>query len=105
MKSVVIHAPKDLRIEEHEAAGPGPGEVQISLAAGGICGSDLHYYNQGGFGTVRLKEPMVLGHEVSGHVSALGEGVSGLSVGQSIVSSTECRASTICDGKTRSVRS
>ena len=82
MKSVVIHAPKDLRIEEHEAAEPGPGEVQISLAAGGICGSDLHYYNHGGFGTVRLKEPMVLGHEVSGHVSALGEGVKGLSVGQ-----------------------
>ena len=82
MKSIVIHAPKDLRIEDHEAEEPGPGEVQITLAAGGICGSDLHYYNHGGFGTVRLKEPMVLRHEVSGHVAALGEGVTGLSVGQ-----------------------
>ncbi|MEL6689414.1 MAG: L-idonate 5-dehydrogenase, partial [Pseudomonadota bacterium] len=47
-----------------------------------ICGSDLHYYNHGGFGTVRLKEPMILGHEVSGHVESLGEGVTGLTPGQ-----------------------
>ncbi len=82
MKSVVIHAPKDLRLDEHVAPEPGPGEVQIKLARGGICGSDLHYYNNGGFGTVRIKEPMVLGHEVSGEVAALGAGVSDLTVGQ-----------------------
>ncbi|WP_299473910.1 L-idonate 5-dehydrogenase [uncultured Roseibium sp.] len=82
MKSIVIHAAKDLRIEEQDADNPGPGEVQIKLATGGICGSDLHYFNHGGFGPVRLKEPMILGHEVSGHITALGNGVSGLSVGQ-----------------------
>ena len=82
MKSLVIHAAKDLRIEEHAAEPLGAGQVEIKLAAGGICGSDLHYYQHGGFGTVRLKEPMILGHEVSGHVTALGSGVSGLSVGQ-----------------------
>ncbi|WP_375228989.1 L-idonate 5-dehydrogenase [Roseobacter sp. S98] len=81
MKSVVIHAPKDLRIEEHESPSPGPGEVGIAVAAGGICGSDLHYYNHGGFGTIRIREPMVLGHEVSGRVTELGAGVTGLSVG------------------------
>ena len=82
MKSLVIHAAKDLRIEEHAAEPLGAGQVEIKLAAGGICGSDLHYYQHGGFGTVRLREPMILGHEVSGHVTALGSGVSGLSVGQ-----------------------
>ncbi len=82
MKSIVIHAAKDLRIEEREAGQPGPGEVSIRLAAGGVCGSDLHYYNNGGFGAIRLKEPMILGHEVAGHVMALGAGVDGLSVGQ-----------------------
>lgn len=81
MRAVVIHAPKDLRIEEYEVAAPGPGEVLVRLAAGGVCGSDLHYYNHGGFGAVRLKEPMILGHEVSGHVEALGEGVKGLAPG------------------------
>lgn len=82
MKSLVIHAPLDLRIEEGSASDPGPGEVQVAIAAGGICGSDLHYYQHGGIGTIRLKEPMILGHEVSGHITALGEGVSNLSVGQ-----------------------
>lgn len=82
MKSIVIHAAKDLRIEDQDEQNPGPGEVQIRLAAGGICGSDLHYYNHGGFGPIRLREPMILGHEVSGHVTALGPGVSGLEIGQ-----------------------
>ncbi|AYD03816.1 L-idonate 5-dehydrogenase [Neorhizobium sp. NCHU2750] len=81
MKAIVIHAPKDLRIEESSVEAPGPGEVEVRLAAGGICGSDLHYYLHGGFGTVRIKEPMILGHEVSGHIAALGEGVSGLAIG------------------------
>ena len=82
MKSIVFHAARDLRIEEREVSPPGPGEVQIKMAAGGICGSDLHYYQHGGFGTIRLREPMVLGHEVAGHVTSLGEGVTDLAVGQ-----------------------
>lgn len=82
MKSIVIHAAKDLRIEERPVADPGAGQVEIKMAAGGICGSDLHYYQHGGFGTVRLKEPMILGHEVAGHITGLGAGVTGLQVGQ-----------------------
>ncbi|WP_300063500.1 L-idonate 5-dehydrogenase [uncultured Roseobacter sp.] len=82
MKSLVIHAPHDLRIEDRPEETPGTGEVQVAIAAGGICGSDLHYYQHGGFGTIRIKEPMILGHEVSGHITALGSEVSGLEVGQ-----------------------
>ncbi|WP_170783170.1 L-idonate 5-dehydrogenase [Ruegeria lacuscaerulensis] len=81
MRAIVIHSARDLRIETREVPEPGSGQVRIKMAAGGICGSDLHYYNHGGFGTVRLREPMILGHEVSGHVEALGEGVDGLAVG------------------------
>ena len=86
MKAIVIHAAKDLRIEDQPVMPPGPGEVQITMAAGGICGSDLHYYNHGGFGPIRLREPMVLGHEVSGHIAALGAGVTGLRTGQLVAS-------------------
>ncbi|TPJ12239.1 L-idonate 5-dehydrogenase [Mesorhizobium sp. B2-7-3] len=82
MKSIVIHAAKDLRIEDRPVEAPGQGQVLLRLAAGGICGSDLHYYNHGGFGTVRLKEPMILGHEVSGVIEKLGPGVDGLRPGQ-----------------------
>ncbi|WP_273687762.1 L-idonate 5-dehydrogenase [Ketogulonicigenium vulgare] len=81
MKAIVIHAAHDLRVEDRPDEAVGAGQVKIALAAGGICGSDLHYYNHGGFGAVRLREPMVLGHEVSGHITELGAGVAGLAVG------------------------
>ena len=82
MRALVIHAARDLRLEAFETAALGPGQIRLRLANGGICGSDLHYYNHGGFGAVRLREPMVLGHEVSAHVVELGEGVSGFTPGQ-----------------------
>jgi L-idonate 5-dehydrogenase len=56
--------------------------VRLRLATGGVCGSDLHYYHNGGFGAVRLREPMILGPEVSAFVEELGEGVAGLAPGQ-----------------------
>jgi L-idonate 5-dehydrogenase len=98
MRSIVIHAPKDLRISEGDMPAPGTGEVQIAMATGGICGSDLHYYNHGGFGAIKLREPMVLGHEVSGHIVALGEGVTGLKIGQlvAVSPSRPCNTCRFC---------
>lgn len=96
MKAVVIHAAKDLRIEEKEVESLGPGQVEVAIEAGGICGSDLHYYNHGGFGTVRLREPMILGHEVAGTIRALGEGVSDLAVGERVAISPS-RPCNSCD--------
>ncbi|MEM9575124.1 MAG: L-idonate 5-dehydrogenase, partial [Pseudomonadota bacterium] len=82
MRAIVLHKAMDLRIEEAGVETPGPGEVQVKLAVGGICGSDLHYFQHGGIGdAIRVKQPIVLGHEVSGHVSALGDGVENLAVG------------------------
>lgn len=82
MKAIVIHAARDLRIEDHPPEVPGPGQVGLRLATGGVCGSDLHYYNHGGFGAIRLRQPMILGHEVSAYVETLGDGVTGLALGQ-----------------------
>lgn len=98
MKAIVIHAAKDLRVEDHETEAAGSGQVEIALEAGGICGSDLHYFNHGGFGTVRLKEPMILGHEVAGRITALGAGVSGLALGDrvAISPSRPCNACQYC---------
>lgn len=85
MRAVVIHAPQDLRLDEQPDAGaPGPGEVRVAIARGGICGSDLHYFHHGGFGAVRIREPMVLGHEVSGVVDEAGAGVEGLAPGDRV---------------------
>ncbi len=98
MKAIVAHAAKDVRIEDRPEEEPGAGEVKLKLATGGVCGSDLHYYNHGGFGTVRLKEPMILGHEVSATVTALGPGVQGLEVGQLVAVSPShpCRTCRYC---------
>ena len=98
MKAIVVHAANDLRVEEREMPEVGPGQVLVKMAAGGICGSDLHYYQHGGFGAVRLREPMILGHEVSGHVEALGAGVTGLEPGQLIAVSPSrpCHACKFC---------
>ena len=84
MRSIVIHKAKDLRIEETEVQAPKAGEVLVRIATGGICGSDLHYYNHGGFGTIKVKEPMILGHEVSGYIEEVGPEVTDLSVGDLI---------------------
>ncbi|MGG6892661.1 L-idonate 5-dehydrogenase [Rhizobium sp. BR 315] len=98
MKAIVAHAAKDVRIEDRPEEEPGAGEVKLKLATGGVCGSDLHYYNHGGFGTVRLKEPMILGHEVSATVIALGPGVESLEVGQlvAVSPSRPCRTCRYC---------
>ena len=98
MKSIVIHAAKDLRIEEQAAEVPGPGQLGLRLATGGVCGSDLHYNNHGGFGAVRLREPMILGHEVSAFVDAIGPGVTGFSPGQlvAVSPSRPCAACRYC---------
>jgi L-idonate 5-dehydrogenase len=76
VKAVVIHAALDLRVEEVALASMGAGDVTVQIERGGICGSDLHYFQHGGFGVVRVKQPMVLGHEIAGRVLAVGEGVS-----------------------------
>ena len=98
MKAVVIHAARDLRIEDRPEEIPGPGQLRLRLATGGICGSDLHYFNHGGFGTVRLREPMILGHEVSAFVETVGPGATGFSAGQlvAVSPSRPCGACRYC---------
>jgi L-idonate 5-dehydrogenase len=95
---LVIHACDDLRLEERDAGEIGPGQVLVRVGMGGICGSDLHYFRHGGFGTVRLKEPMVLGHEVAGTVAAVGPGVTSVSVGDRVAvnPSRPCGACKFC---------
>ena len=99
MKAVVIHGAKDLRVETREINGLGDEDVLLDVEFGGICGSDLHYYNHGGFGAIRVREPMVLGHEVSGVIRQVGPSVTGLNLGDrvAISPSRPCGDCTFCD--------
>jgi len=83
-RACVLHAKGDIRIEEQALSEPGPNEVLVRVGAGGICGSDLHYFQDGGFGAIRVREPIILGHEVAGRIEALGSAVSHLAVGQKV---------------------
>lgn len=80
----------------------GPRDVEVRIEAGGICGSDLHYYQDGGFGTVRLREPMILGHEIAGTVARVGAEVTSVKAGQRVAvnPSRPCGACRYCqEGK------
>jgi L-idonate 5-dehydrogenase len=79
-----IHAKDDLRIEDSELPEVGPGQVLIRLGAGGICGSDLHYYYEGRNGSFVIREPLIPGHEASGVVAKVGAGVTRVKAGQTI---------------------
>ena len=95
---LVIHAPHDLRCEPQDVGELAPGEVLVKVGFGGICGSDLHYFHQGGFGTVRIQQPMVLGHEVAGTVAATAPDVKEVAIGDRVAvnPSRPCAACRYC---------
>jgi L-idonate 5-dehydrogenase len=92
MKSRVcrLYGKNDIRIETDEVKPLDDGEVLVRIGAGGICGSDLHYYQDGGFGPIRVREPIILGHEISGTIEALGAGVSSLAIGDRVALNPAC---------------
>lgn len=84
IEASVLHGPRDLRVEARTIPAPGPDELQISVASTGLCGSDLHYYSQGRNGDVVVQEPLTLGHESAGIVSAIGASVHGFALGDKV---------------------
>lgn len=69
-------------IREAEPTAPPPGQVQIEVAYTGLCGTDLHILH--GSMDARVQTPLIFGHEMSGTIAALGEGVAGWSVGAAV---------------------
>jgi threonine 3-dehydrogenase len=61
---------------------PGPGEVLIAVRHAGVCGTDLHIADWDHWAEGRIKPPIVVGHEFAGEIQGLGDGVTGLRVGQ-----------------------
>lgn len=93
-----LHGQNDIRIETAQIAAPGPGEVRVAIVVGGVCGSDLHYYQDGGFGPIRVREPIILGHEAAGRITAIGPGVTNLAEGDNVAinPSRPCNTCTYC---------
>lgn len=99
LQIVRLHGQNDLRLETLDEPEAAAGEVIVAIGAAGFCGSDLHYYSQGGIGTIRVREPIILGHEAAGTVVALGAGVEGLTLGDvvAINPSHPCGHCRFCD--------
>ena len=99
-RAAVLHGPGDVRMEDRAVPEPGVREVLVEIAAVGVCGSDVHYYEHGRIGSFVVRQPMVLGHESSGRVVALGPGASRHAIGDRVTlepgvpcgSCRECRA-------------
>ena len=85
MKAAVLYGPGDLRIEERPKPSPGSGEALVRVKVCGICRSDYHYWKHGRIGEFVVREPLILGHEASGVVEEVGEGVKGLKPGDRVV--------------------
>ncbi|MBI3367987.1 MAG: L-idonate 5-dehydrogenase, partial [Burkholderiales bacterium] len=95
---LVIEAADELRVVEQSVDSLTAGQVLVQIGFGGICGSDLHYFHQGGFGSVRIKRPMILGHEVAGTVMAVAADVQRVKPGDRVAvnPSRPCGACVYC---------
>jgi L-idonate 5-dehydrogenase len=85
MLAAVLHGIQDLRVDERAVPELEPGKALVRVRRGGICGSDVHYFEEGRFGSFAVTAPFVLGHEVAGEVVAVADGVSQPAVGQRVV--------------------
>ncbi len=84
MKAAILYAAKEpLRVEEIPTPTPGAGEVLVKVAACGLCHTDLHYIDHG---TPTFKKPpIILGHEISGTIAGVGDGVTGWKEGDRVL--------------------
>ncbi|MGP7996803.1 MAG: zinc-dependent alcohol dehydrogenase [Streptosporangiaceae bacterium] len=69
MRAARLHAVGDLRVADEPVPVPGPGSSLVRVSAVGICGSDLHWWDEGGIGDATLSRPLVLGHEAAGVIA------------------------------------
>jgi L-iditol 2-dehydrogenase len=99
-RAAIMYGTHDIRLEEVPVPEPGPREVLVEIGAVGVCGSDVHYYEEGRIGSFVVREPLILGHESMGTIIGLGEEVTKHEIGERITlepgvpdgTCRECRA-------------
>ena len=84
MKAAFLDAPGKISLREIEAPSPAQGEVLVRVKAVGVCGSDIKFFRHGHIGEYVAREPLILGHEATGEVVELGDGVNSPAVGTAV---------------------
>ncbi|MCT8344112.1 NAD(P)-dependent alcohol dehydrogenase [Photorhabdus kleinii] len=85
MKALVLEKAGQISIQDWEASEIlGENDVEIKIHSVGICGSDVHYYQYGRIGPFVVEKPMILGHEASGVITAVGKNVTHLKIGDRV---------------------
>ncbi|WP_147915748.1 alcohol dehydrogenase catalytic domain-containing protein [Ruania zhangjianzhongii] len=84
MRAAVLHGIGDLRIEDRTRPAVGASEVLLQVMVVGVCGSDLHFYEEGRSGSAVVAGPTVLGHEFSGRIIGVGTGVPTSRIGERV---------------------
>jgi L-idonate 5-dehydrogenase len=99
-QAVTLHGARDLRVAQRAPQALSAHDVRLRLGAGGICGSDLHYWQHGRVGAFVIREPLVPGHEASGVVEAVGAEVTRVKIGDRVAidPSHACGACDYCKG-------
>ena len=82
--AATLFGPEDLRVIERDLGDLAPGFVRIAFGAGGVCGSDMHYFKHARTGDFVVTSPLVLGHEIAGTVAAINGSAPGLKVGDRV---------------------
>jgi L-iditol 2-dehydrogenase len=87
-----------IELEERPVPSCAPDEVLIQVSSVGVCGSDVHYYRHGRIGDYVVEGPLVLGHEVSGRIVAVGDAVDAGRVGERVAIEPQrpCRTCEYC---------
>jgi L-iditol 2-dehydrogenase len=70
MKVLRLHGTQDFRLHDESRPEPGPGESLIRVTAVGVCGSDVHWFEEGSIGDAQITQPLVLGHEFAGVIQS-----------------------------------
>jgi 2-desacetyl-2-hydroxyethyl bacteriochlorophyllide A dehydrogenase len=97
MKAAVLHGAKDLRFESFQIPELLPGMVLLKVKRVGICGSDLHYFEDGYCGAFVPSRPFILGHELTAEVVSLSDGTTSLLARGTRVTVNPARACGFCD--------
>jgi L-iditol 2-dehydrogenase len=84
MRASVLHGVRELTVEEVPTPAYAEDEVLVEVAAVGVCGSDTHYFRHGRIGDFVVTSPLILGHELSGRIVAVGSDVPGSRIGQRV---------------------